>query len=234
MDLKICEIFGVDYDTIKSDLDLDIDTVQTSEQRAIHLIQKFRALDRNRNQEPPIKHKLYNTEFKSLCCIKNIKNTKKDMAKKCNDFLSNPSDSNLDSIASSIMSDFNKRCEIIKYKLLYYEPTILTMTKSNHKQIAPIIKQELDSVIDIIEPYVEDTRWKINYKRELNFKVESNMVVFSNTVKPVFAENDFLITYLDIMMMYLRRMMGCRSINYTIEEDNKYDIFWLLIVVPVH
>lgn len=141
----------------------------------------------------------------------------------------------LNCLVNNIMSFHNKRKELIKYKLMYYSrPDIISIERENLDDALNIIKNELDNISIILEPYIEDSTWKINITRELNFKIPDSKIIFSNTITDEGVNNGSLLMHLDVIVRYLKRISNAKSIKYHIIEDNKYDIHWLLIAVSVN
>jgi len=143
-------------------------------------------------------------------------------------------DMQMTSLLGYILTPYGKKMELIKYKLLYYKPKKqIRVRKSNLPTVAIEIKAELDGITDILSPYVEDTKWKINIERNLNFKVPESKLVFSNTVNSDDIESEYLDTYLNMIIRYLERITDSNSVKFYIVEDNKYNIHWVLIAMSI-
>lgn len=170
--------------------------------------------------------------------------TNDDLANEANDLLekingpdyrmTRDMDMKMAGLIGSMLTPFGKKIELIKYKLMYYKPQErILVTKDNLESASHQLKLELDGISDILSPYMEDTKWKINIKRDVNFKVPESKLVFSNTVLESDIESDYLSTYLNMVIRYLERITDSKSVKYYIVEDNKYDIHWALITLSV-
>jgi hypothetical protein len=143
-------------------------------------------------------------------------------------------DMRMTGLLGSMLTPYGKKIELIKYKLLYYIPEKQIRVRRATLPTATVeLKAELDGVSDILSPYMEDTKWKINTERSLNFKVPDSKLVFSNTVNEDDTESDYLDTYLNMIIRYLERITDSKSVKYYIVEDNKYDIHWVLIALSI-
>lgn len=151
-----------------------------------------------------------------------------------NSRMTRETDMRMTGLLGSILTPYGKKIELIKYKLLYYRPKKqIRVKKSTLPTTSLKLKAEIDSVSDILSPYMEDTKWKINTQRNLNFKVPESKLVFSNTVNEDDIESDYLDTYLNMIIRYLERITDSRSVKYYVVEDNKYHIHWVLIALSV-
>ena len=137
-------------------------------------------------------------------------------------------------VVNAIMTERSKKIEMIKYKLLYYTPpTKVQLRAERLERSCEAIKAELDTASDLFGPYLEDDKWKINTDRTVNFKVPKSKVVFSNTINLDDVGNDYLDTYLQMMISYLRRFTDSKSIKLHTRSDNKYSVHWVLIIMSV-
>jgi hypothetical protein len=174
----------------------------------------------------------------------NTKMVDVNLAEECNSILEEMCDPNyemtreadmkMSRVANSIMTPHCKKHEIIKYKLLFYNPLKqIRVSRSNLADVSHRLKAELDSVTAILNAYMEDKVWKINIGRKINFKVPESKLVFSNTVNADDIDNNYLTTHLNMIIRYLERITDAKSVKYYVVEDNKYDIHWVLIAVSV-
>lgn len=149
----------------------------------------------------------------------------------CNRILCDPdlSSDSMDGVLCKILSTDGKMHELIKYKLLHYKPE--KKIDTSDPDFADKIKNELDTLTHIIRPYVEDSVWKINTDRKLNFRVPASKIVFSNTISQSDARNDYLMTHLTMIRRYIERISNAKSVRCRVMEDNKYHIYWLLFVI---
>jgi hypothetical protein len=167
-----------------------------------------------------------------------------EFAKECKMFIEEINSGNILKIDESVFNELdktvnritnlhNKKLQLIEYTLRYYTPdTPLKISRSSIEPDTKLIKHELDNITDVIRSYVEDMEWKINISRDLNFKVPISKVIFSNTLKPEEVDNEDFKDYLNLIVIYLRRLTGTKVKHY-IKQDNKYDIYWILIVVSI-
>ena len=122
--------------------------------------------------------------------------------------------------------------ELLIYELLFYKPdTLIIPVKNMNDDMSEMISSILNRFNPIIQIYLEDCKWNINYKNTLNFNVRQNKVVFSNTIRTEDETNIKLIQHLDMLKQYIKRVFKLNSINYKIVEDNKFYMSWILIEV---
>jgi len=188
--------------------------------RTLHQTNEARQVYELKSEQADEKPRVYNAPDASV-------------AAECNRVLCNvnlnPDD--MDGVLCKILSADGKMHELIKYKLLYYKPE--QKIEVADPGFADKIKTELDTLTHIIRPYVEDSVWKINTDRKLNFRVPASKIVFSNTISRSDARNDYLMTHLTMIKRYIERISNAKSVRCRVMEDNKYHIYWLLFVITV-
>lgn len=118
--------------------------------------------------------------------------------------------------------------ELLTYELLHYLPKEQYGESLN---IPCMVKCILDHFNPLIQQYMEDNVWLINYKSTLNFAVSPDKVVISNTISNLNAHNSIMIMYLDLMKRYIKNMFKLSSFKYMIIEDTKYDVTWVLWII---
>ena len=124
--------------------------------------------------------------------------------------------------------------ELLTYELLHYRPDNkmrILLDKNNLKEVSEKIKIEINRFNPIIISYIEDHSWTINYTDTLNFKVEQNTIIISNTIDTSDEENHILTTHMNMLVNYIKRIFKLLSIKYFIIEDSKYDFSWIFISI---
>lgn len=120
--------------------------------------------------------------------------------------------------------------DLLMYELLYYKPSSNSVpTENNNTSYS--IKQILDHFNPLVQNYTEDNEWIINHNSTLNFAVPDGKIVISNTVSNLNAHNETLITNMDLIKQYIKRMHKLSSLKYKIIEDSKYDVTWILWIL---
>lgn len=258
----ICNNLSIDYDMMKefvenieeSELDKEIENLfngktdlsKMKDAEQLNRYSKLSALSLSRNiKNKELECNAYQQKSDEYTDMINLYNTKSlEISRTCNYFVEEINSGKifeiddsifdeLDKTTSKIMTLHNKKLQLIEYSLRYYVPEKpLKIFRSSIDTDANIIKHELDNVTDVLRAYVEDFEWKVNINRDLNFKVPQSKVIFSNTVKPEDFDNEDFTDYLNIIIKYLRRITG-NKVKYYIEQDNKYEIYWVLITVPI-
>lgn len=138
----------------------------------------------------------------------------------------------IDKIIETTLTPFKKHQELLKYELNFYEPKHkIHFTESNLKEIVSKICADINRFNPIIQDFLEDKRWTINIGDTLNFTIPNNRVVLSNTIATLDITNAILITHLDMILDYVKRVYKVTSTRYLIIEDNKFDISWVFITL---
>jgi len=129
--------------------------------------------------------------------------------------------------------------ELLAYELQCYKPRP-NICPDIIKNTPDEIKKILDHFNPLIQYYLEDKEWLINYDQTLNFAIPDKKVVISNTISNANADNSELITHLNHVKQYIKnRYMKVNnpssipSIKYSIIEDSKYDVTWILWIMSV-
>lgn len=138
----------------------------------------------------------------------------------------------IDQIIETTLTPYKKHQELLKYELMFYEPEHkIHFTENNLKEIVSKICADINRFNPIIQDFLEDKRWTINIGDTLNFTIPNNRVVLSNTIATLDVTNSILISHLDMVLDYVKRVYKVTSTRYIIIEDNKFDISWVLITL---
>jgi len=138
----------------------------------------------------------------------------------------------IDKIIETSLTPFKKHQELLKYELHFYEPVHkIKFTENNLKEVVSKICADINRFNQIIPDFLEDKRWTINIGDTLNFSIPNNRIVLSNTIATIDVTNAILITHLDMVLDYVKRVYKVTSTRYLIIEDNKFDISWVLITL---
>ena len=124
--------------------------------------------------------------------------------------------------------------ELLTYELLHYRPDSklkILLDENNLKEVSEKIILEINRFNPIIIAYIEDHSWTVNYTDTLNFKVDNNNIIISNTIDTSDEENHIITTHMNMLVNYLKRIFKFESIKYVIIEDSKYDFSWIFISI---
>lgn len=136
------------------------------------------------------------------------------------------------SLVEEVMTPHKMSQELLTYELLHYRPDVKVAFNEDHlESIANQIKFDLNRFNLIIQPYLEDRSWTLNFKDTLNFSVPTNKVIFSNTINTEDQENNTIITHMDMIINFIKRRFKVPTLKYVIVEDNKYYFTWILISI---
>jgi hypothetical protein len=113
--------------------------------------------------------------------------------------------------------------------------TKLEFTKDTSEMYGNWILSELNRFSLLIAPEIlEDKTWDVLYRSTKILGIPSDAVVFANTVPITGYDGAKLSDFLDMITSYLERIFTTRSIHYVIQEDVKYQINWVLVVIRYH
>lgn len=141
-------------------------------------------------------------------------------------------DTQYTALVEQVLTPHKMSQELLTYELLHYRPDIkIIFNEENLETLANQIKFDLNRFNPIVQPYLEDHSWTINYKDTMNFQVGKNKIIFSNTINTDDHENNTLITHMDMMINFIKRRFKVPTLKYAIVEDNKYYFTWILISV---
>ncbi len=135
-------------------------------------------------------------------------------------------------LLKNALSQQKMKHELLIYELINYTPTSKIYFEARYLQtIALDIKNELDRFNPIIQTYLEDDQWTINYKNTMNFAVPKNKIIYSNTISRHDASNDTVIQHMNLVTNFINNIFKISSGKFVIIDDNKYNICWILISV---
>jgi hypothetical protein len=137
--------------------------------------------------------------------------------------------------------------ELLAYELQCYKPRPNVCPDPDVIKNTPDeIKKILDHFNPLIQYYLEDKEWMINYDQTLNFAIPEKKVVISNTISNANADNSELITHLNHVRQYIKNRYvnvnvnvnvktpsSIPSLKYSIVEDSKYDVTWILWIMSI-
>lgn len=125
--------------------------------------------------------------------------------------------------------------ELLMYEALFYVPTNILDNIDNItiEKLATKIQQLLNKLSPLLDGYIEDKYWIHNTKDTPNFRVGdvSNKIIYTNTIDNQYADSKDFLKRFTIVINYVRKYLTNHNVNYKIEEDSKYDIHWIFIII---
>ena len=135
-------------------------------------------------------------------------------------------------LLKNIITAPKMKYDLLKYELINYSPKEKILVESSClNNVSELIKTEINRFNHLIRYLIEDDTWIINNETTKNFIVPKNKFVISNTTEIDNINNDLLLDHMDLLCIYLKRMFNVPLLKYSIVEDNKYDIAWILILI---
>jgi len=216
---------------------LDVNSMQsdcTEENLSLRFFNRLKTIERQCKDENEKMREYYS------CCFDDLykKNENQDQIDLIHQF---NNDSQVDKSESDYFDMLKKsitvtkmKHELLAYELQCYKPRP-NICPDIIKNTPDEIKKILDHFNPLIQYYLEDKEWLINYDQTLNFAIPDKKVVISNTISNANADNSELITHLNHVKQYIKnRYMNVNnpssitSLKYSIIEDSKYDMTWIL------
>jgi hypothetical protein len=154
-------------------------------------------------------------------------NIKDDVNKKKSEYVN---------LMQNILTEQKMNNVLLAYELLNYRPSgsRIVFDNNNTDITSELIRAELNRFNPIIQQYLEDREWTINYKNTLNFSVPKNKIVISNTISMNHTSNNVVTEHMNMLRKYIRRNFKTESVKCAIVEDNKYDLSWTLISIGIN
>lgn len=134
-----------------------------------------------------------------------------------------------DELILSILTPYKIKQELLEYELLHYKQQKIVFEGVMKWDTANLIKKEFDKFRSLAN-CLEDS-WTINFHDTLNFTVQKNRIVLSNTIRTQDYENTKLSEHLDALIDFVDRNFDVKSVKYVIHEDNKYHMIWVLVSI---
>ena len=132
------------------------------------------------------------------------------------------------------LTPYRMNQELLSYELLHYRPdnfNKIIFFNDNMDSISHNIRDEINRFNPIIQSYIEDKCWTVNFNDTLNFGVPKNKIIISNTISTYDIDNHIINEHMDMLLSYLKHIFKVSSMKYAIVEDNKYDLSWILISI---